>query len=104
MTEQTSTIRGARFRQMREALGLSQGEMAAKLNSVSATLGLDLDYDAHDISVRETGRVGLKVEDYAVASFIDPQRWSWMWLPFGRELVQAKRGTKVADAIVRKHG
>lgn len=76
--------------------------MAYRLNSVAASLGIEVRYDGHAISVLETGRVGLKIEDYAVASFIDGHRWSWMWLPFGRELVAAKRGTKVADPVVPK--
>lgn len=102
MTDQANVLRGARFREMREALGLKQSEMAERLNAVAASLGLDARYDGQAVSVRETGRVGLKIEDYAIASFIDPARWSWMWLPFGRELTAAKRGTKVADPIVPK--
>jgi transcriptional regulator with XRE-family HTH domain len=93
-----SADRAVRFRQIRDALGTTQPEFAERLNEVARQLGLDPDYTQLNISQRETGRLELDAEDYAVLSSIDPLKWSWEWLAFGRKLT---RGTKVAGRAAR---
>jgi hypothetical protein len=98
MTDQTSTVRGARLREVREAMGLTQREFAERLNAVAKALDLPVRYEMYDVSVREIGRRSLDPEDYAIVSSIDPLKWSWEWLAFGRKLT---RGTKVGGRAVR---
>lgn len=83
---QTSGDRGARLREIREALEMTQREFAAHLTGIALALGLSVRYEMYDVSVREIGRRALDAEDYAILSFVDPKRWTWHWLAFGEEL------------------
>lgn len=87
--------RADRLKAIRETLELTQPEFATRLNAVASALGLDADYTQLNVSQRETARLELDAEDYAVVSSLDPQRWSWEWLAFGRKLT---RGAKLAQA------
>lgn len=96
-----SAERADRFRQIREALDITQPQFAERLNAIALQLGLDADYTQLNISQRETARLELDAEDYAVVSSIDPLKWSWEWLAFGRKLI---RGTKAGGGRVAKTG
>jgi transcriptional regulator with XRE-family HTH domain len=92
-----SADRAVRFRQIRDALGTTQREFAERLNAVAKALDLPCATRCMT-SRREIGRRSLDAEDYAVLSSIDPLKWSWEWLAFGRKLT---RGTKVAGRAAR---
>lgn len=77
------------MRLVRETLELKQSEFADLLNAAAGKLGMESNYTALSVSQRETGRRALEVEDYAIVSYVDPQRRSWFWLAFGRELPKA---------------
>lgn len=78
--------RADRVKAIRAAMGLTQPEFAERLNAVAAALKLDVRYSQLSVSQRETGRLALDIEDYAVLSYADPERRSANWLAFGREL------------------
>jgi transcriptional regulator with XRE-family HTH domain len=84
--------RAARFKSVRVALDLTQPEFAARLNAIATALGLEADYTQLNVSQRETDRLELDAEDYAVVSSLDPIKFSWEWLAFGRKLT---RGAKL---------
>jgi hypothetical protein len=91
--------RGRRLRTIRDALGETQPLFAERLTKLARQLGLDhVSYDVGDITTRENGRRDLDAEDYAVVSSIDPVKWTWEWLAFGRKLT---RGTRVGGKAVR---
>lgn len=83
--------RAERLKAIREALGLTQPEFAARLNVVATALGLEADYTQLNISQRETARLELDAEDYAIVSALDPTKWTWEWLAFGRKLIRGTR-------------
>jgi transcriptional regulator with XRE-family HTH domain len=87
--ETTSEARGARLRTIREAREETQSAFAERLNETAKALGIEARYNDQGVSFRETGRRALDIEDYTVASYIDPERRSWFWLAFGRELPPA---------------
>lgn len=88
MTEAFNGGRAARFAEVREAMGLTQQGMADRLNAIAAQLQLPVRYTALSISQRETLRLRLDEEDYAVVSSLPEGkgRWTWAWLAFGHEL------------------
>jgi hypothetical protein len=94
----SNVMRGQRLRTVREALGQTQTQFAELLTRTAAQLGIDARYVVGDVSARETGRKALDVEDYAIVSALDPQRWSWEWLAFGRKLT---KGTKVGGRVAK---
>lgn len=82
----SNAARAQRFKDIRTALDMTQPEFAERLNAAARELGLEPDYTQLNVSQRETGRQYLDIEDYAVASHIDPQHRSIFWLAFGREI------------------
>lgn len=93
MTDDLNAGRADRIAEVRKALGLTQQGMADRLNAVAAQLDLPTHYTALSVSQRETGRLRLDEEDYAVISAVPEGegRWSWSWLAFGRELPATTR-------------
>jgi hypothetical protein len=85
MTETGSPARGARFRLVREAIGETQPHFAERLTRAAAELGVDRSYTFVDVSTRETGRRTLDIEDYILASHVDPEHRTIAWLAFGRD-------------------
>lgn len=83
--------RGTRLRQIREALDIKQDEFADRLNAAALSLGLVADYTGLGISQRETGRRAMDIEDFVIASFVDPHHRTILWLAFGREIPLADR-------------
>jgi transcriptional regulator with XRE-family HTH domain len=80
-----SAERAQRVRQIREAMGLTQPEFAARLNAAAAELGLDPDYTQLNVSQRETDRLTLDIEDYLILTRVDPHRRPLVWLALGRD-------------------
>jgi hypothetical protein len=96
--EQSARERGKRLGEVREALDLTQPEFAVLLTKTAEKLGLSVTYSGLGVSQRETGRREMDAEDYAVVSSIDPVKWPWEWLAFGRKLT---RGTRVGGRVVK---
>lgn len=91
--EGLKTGRAQRYRSVREALDLTQEEFADLLNDAARVLSLEASYRSGDISPRENGRKELEVEDYVLASYLDPGKHSWSWFAFGRELSSRRAAT-----------
>lgn len=84
--------RGARLKQVRDAMDITGKEFADELNKAAAKLGLPhVKYTPLNVSQRETGRRELDIEDYTIVSYVDPEKRSWFWLAFGREIPNAMR-------------
>lgn len=98
MDEHSEVARGVRLQEIRKALKLTQPEFAERLTEMAEKLGLDTTYTGLGVSQRETGRRALDIEDYAVVSSLDPLKWSWEWLAFGRKLI---RGTRAGGRAAR---
>jgi transcriptional regulator with XRE-family HTH domain len=101
MDETSDERRGARFREIRKALDLTQEAFAERLTKAAKELGVGAGYSIQDVSGRETGRKRLEIDDYVLASYVDPARRSFFWLAYGRELPKAmliQRPSKIGKA------
>ena len=79
--------RAGRFRLIRDATALTQPEFAERLTRLAREIGLaNVSYDVGDITTRENGRKSLEIEDYLLATHIDPMRRTVLWLAYGRDL------------------
>jgi transcriptional regulator with XRE-family HTH domain len=78
--------RALRVKVIRDALGMTQPEFAAKLNAAALELGLEARYTQLNVSQRETDRLALDIEDYVILAHVDPHHRSILWLAFGREV------------------
>lgn len=96
------TARGRRLAEIREALGLTQDAMVARLNAAAEGLGLSVRYKYYTVSRMESGSISF--EDAAVWLSIDPSRkpgqpWRWDWFVFGEKrpaIAREPRETPVA--------
>jgi hypothetical protein len=78
--------RAQRFKAVREAMQVTQPEFAERLTRAGKDLGLErVFYDVGDITTRENARKDLEIEDYILATRIDPEHRSIAWLAFGRD-------------------
>lgn len=73
--------RGRRLRSIREALGLSQYDIAPLLNQAAEQLGFPANYRYYTVSRNEAGTISF--EDAAVWLAIDPAHHSLDWIVYG---------------------
>lgn len=89
--------RGARLREIREALSATQEEMVPLLNAAAERLLLSVRYKYYTVSRMESGSIGF--EDAAVWLSLDPHRKAngplrWDWFVFG----DRKVGQRLPDS------
>lgn len=78
--------RGARAREIRELLGLSQWDIVEALNKTAKGLGLPAVYRYYTVSRVESGSISF--EDARVYIALDPQKRGWEWFVTGHQPAQ----------------
>jgi transcriptional regulator with XRE-family HTH domain len=91
--------RGGRVAELRQALGLTGDQFAARIVETAARFGAIIDFDKHKLSRIEGGTRTIYPEELVALLLLDPKKRPPQWLVFG-ELVG--RAPAVATSAFRQ--
>lgn len=97
---------GSRAAAIRQALRLTQGQMAFRMTERARSLGLDAFYETPIVSRIETGVRALSLDDGVVLAEMDPEGRGTLWIATGRTVAGAAPRTtgELAAKGVRQPG